>query len=85
MHLIRCLFFIKAIYSLELQVLHIQGVRNVLADALSRDDTNYFRSQVPKVRHFKVPEQVLRLLVLERPDWTSATWTQLFVNCFPPG
>ena len=85
MHLIRCLFFIKAIYSLELQVLHIQGVRNVLADALSRDDTNYFRSQVPKARHFKVPEQVLRLLVLERPDWTSATWTQLFVNCFPPG
>ena len=80
MHMIRCLFFIKAIYGLELEVLHLP--RNILADALSRNDFAYFCSQVPGARRYQVPAQVLNLLVLERPDWTSVAWTQLFANYF---
>ena len=48
MLLIRCLFFIKAFYRLELRFIHLPGKDNVLADALSRNDIGYFihRSQL---------------------------------------
>ena len=84
MHMIRCLCFIKAIYGLELQVLHLPGEMNTLAHALSRNNFAYFHSQVPGARRYQVPAQVLNLLVLERPDWTSVAWTQLFANYFQP-
>ncbi len=35
MHLLRCLFFIKAHFQLELRVVHIPGADNVVADAIS--------------------------------------------------
>ena len=79
MHMIRCLFFIKAIYGLELEVLHLPGKMNTLAEALSRNNFAYFCSQVPGARRYQVPAQVLNLLVLERPDWTSVA---LFANYF---
>ena len=84
MHMIRCLCFIKAIYGLELEVLHLLGEMNTLANALSRNDFAYFHSQVPGARRYRVPAQVLNLLVLERLDWTSVAWTQLFANYFRP-
>ena len=45
MHLIRCLFFIKAFYWLELRFVHLPGKQNALADALSSNDIGYFCSQ----------------------------------------
>eukprot|EP00731_Ephydatia_muelleri_P016296 Em0009g720a len=48
MHMIRCLIFIKAIYGLELEVLHLPGKMNTLADALSFNEFAYFYSQDPE-------------------------------------
>ena len=48
MHLIRCLFFIKARYGLDIRAAHIPGKENRLTDALSRNDFAYFTSQVPR-------------------------------------
>ena len=47
MHLLRCLFFIRALYQMELWAVHVPGRDNTLADALSR---NNFFSQVPEAR-----------------------------------
>lgn len=63
MNMIRCLFLNKAIYGLELEVLHLPGKMNTLAHALSRNDFAYFHSQVPGARRYRVPETVLNLLV----------------------
>ena len=37
MHLLRCLFFIKAHFQMEIKVSHIPGIENTQTDAISRD------------------------------------------------
>ena len=79
MHLLRSLFFFQASYNVSLVAEHIRGVENGLADALSRDNHQKFLScmssayQVPEV----VPHQLMQVLVLQQPDWTSKLWTDL--------
>ena len=82
MLLIRCLFFIKAFYRLELRFVHLPGKDNVLANALSRNDIGYFYSQVPAAHRYRIPPRVFNVLATQQPDWTSVTWTQLFSSCF---
>ena len=41
MHLMRCLFFFVAVYQVYLEPVHLPGVRNEAADALSRDNVPY--------------------------------------------
>ena len=80
MHLLRCLFFIRAYFEISLVAVHVPGVQNTWADAISRDNIEYFLSQVPgaTMEQRKVPDQLVHLLVDQQPDWTSPTWTQLF-------
>ena len=48
MHLLWCLFFIKAHFQIELSISHIQGSDNTQADAISRNQLPLFLSQVPE-------------------------------------
>lgn len=86
MHFLRCLFFIRAYYQLEVWAIHVPGIENTLADAISRDDLHYFLSQVPRARgnHTNIPQALLSLLVDQQPDWTSQAWAGWFRSCFPP-
>ena len=47
MHLMRCLFFFQAVFSLSLHAVHLPGKINVAADCLSRDNLPQFFQQVP--------------------------------------
>ena len=84
MHLLRCLFFIRAYFQISVRAVHIPGQRNCIADAISRNNLDYFFSQVPQVasRCTIVPRNLLKLLVEQQPDWTSPVWTRLFRSCF---
>ena len=84
MHLLRALFFIKAVYQIELKATHIPGKDNVIADAISRDKLTVLHSQVPPPDPdpTQVPREIQHLLVEGQPDWTSVNWTQLFRRCF---
>ncbi len=46
MHLLRCLFFIRARFRVDLIAMHVPGVLNHLADAISRDNVSFVVSQV---------------------------------------
>jgi len=46
MHLLRCLFFVKACYQFCLHAAHVEGVDNTWADAISRNNIGYLHSQV---------------------------------------
>ena len=70
--LLRCLFFFQ--YS----AIHIPGVLNTAADALSRNDLTLFSSLFPQIPMVLVPKAVEELLVLNPPDWGSNNWTELF-------
>ena len=82
MHLLRCLFFIRAHFEISLGAVHVPGFQNTWADAISRDNIQYFLLQVPGAARGqrKVPDELVHLLVDQQPDWTSPTWTQLFRN-----
>lgn len=55
--------------------LHVEGRLNVAADALSRDNLSLFRYQVPTQLP---PKELVELLVIQLPDWTSKNWKRLF-------
>ena len=86
MHLLRCLFFIRARYDIDLIGLHVPGVANGLADAISRDQLHILFSQVPAApRHqWTVPGLVLSLTLDQQQDWTCPSWRESFASCFPP-
>ena len=87
MHLLRCLFFIRAFFHLSVWAVHVPGAQNGWADAISRNHLTLFFAQVPRaVDHQEpIPSSLLALLVNEQPDWTSPAWAQLFRRCFQQG
>ncbi len=62
MHLLRCLFFFVAI---KLWSVHVPGVCNGAADALSRDNHTSFLAQVPSSRCQAdvIPPEMLEVLM----------------------
>ena len=85
MHLVRCLAFIMAKWEFYLFASHIKGQNNTAADALSRNNVPLFKSLHPQAHPVptNVPTAVLDLLIVQKPDWLSANWTQLWNSIFP--
>jgi len=67
MHLLRCLFFVRARFQFTLQAVHTPGVQNSWADAVSGDNISLFLSQVPN------PERVPFPGVGQHFYWTSTS------------
>ena len=80
MQLMRSLSFFLAAYNVSIVGEHIPGVDNGAADALSRNDASTFLPQVPSARQSptEIPAKLLQMLVYQRPDWTSRSWTNSF-------
>ena len=83
MHLMRCLFFFQAVFSLSLHAVHLPGKSNVKADCLARDNLPQFRQQVPTASPLQtpLPVELLNALIHHRPDWTSESWKVWFTQC----
>jgi len=84
MHLVRCLAFLRARVQFTLTATHIEGTRNVLADALSRDKLDLFLSHFPQANPdpTPLPQELLDLTIILKPDWTSPCWTELWTSIF---
>ena len=84
MHLLRCLAFLKAKFQFSLFSSHVCGKENDLADALSRNDRNYFLAHHPQaqLKPIPLPPELLDLTVVQQPDWTSKLWTDLWSTTF---
>ena len=83
MHLLRCLFFMAAHFQVHVRASHIPGVKNVAADALSRNDLPRFLQVVPEAvqQPTPIPQSLVDLLVMEQPDWLSPHWSRRFSAC----
>ena len=84
MHLMRCLAFISAKFEFFTFASHIRGVDNTLADALSRNNRQLFHSLHPQAKKeaAPIPMEWLDLLIVDKPDWTSARGSgDLFLQC----
>ena len=86
MHLLRCIFFLLAQFDFSLIAAHIPGRLNVLADAISRNNAAFFLSSYPQAfpHPTPIPEDMLKILLLEKADWTSNSWTLWFRSTFMP-
>jgi len=84
MHLMRCLAFLAAKMEFFIFATHIKRDDNVLADFLSRNNHHLFRSLYPQAMQHPtaIPENLLDLLIVSKPDWTSPHWTQLWITIF---
>ena len=81
MHLTRLLVFLAARYSFWFSAIHVLGRDNHLADALSRNNLEFFLSQVPNAdaRTPSIPEDLITL-IMQEVNWTSTPWMSLFLN-----
>ena len=84
MHLARCLAFVKAKFEFELPAAHLPGARNTIVDALSRNNMASFHSLLSQADQEPtlIPNSLLDLLIVSRPDWTSRRWTELWSSIF---
>ena len=69
-----------AYYQFELIAKYLPGKRNALADALSRNNESLFLSLHLQAQRTAtpIPAELLQLLIIEQPDWTSHRWTELW-------
>ena len=84
MHLMRCLAFIMAKFNFVVSAAHVRRIHNTLADALSRNRLTEFLNHYPQAQPAasQVPPELVDLLILAKPDWTSPVWTKLWTSTF---
>ena len=80
MHLLRTLWFFVAHFDICINIEHIPGVRNEVADMLSRDNMQQFFTLNPQADLIPtgIPMELLQIMSVATPDWTSARFEQLF-------
>ena len=83
-NLLRCLYFYSAHYHFTFTAAHIPGVKNVAADALSRNNLPLFHSLFPQVPQHTIPHSLVKLFLLQIPDWNSGAWMTLFRSSLLP-
>lgn len=74
-HMLRCLFYLEAKYDFRLTAVHVRGVDNGAADALSRNRLKSFFLFVPQAAQVPcpVPAGVVSCLV-GQGNWTYGDW-----------
>ena len=78
--LLRCLFFLASFYKFQYSAVHIPGVLNTAADALSRTPIIDFSPFVPQIPPHDIPQAAMDLMVHQIPDWICPGWTTRFKN-----
>ena len=77
-HLLRCLYFYAAHFQFVFSAMHIPGIQNIAADALSRGNLSLFRSLFPQAPEWVVPFPPVNPFLQQPPDWNPPTWMALF-------
>lgn len=79
-HLMRCIFYTSAALDFDTVARHTPGVKNVAADALSRNNLPAFFLQVPRAAQLPtlVPLELQQGLSVAQPQWDSREWTTWF-------
>ena len=80
MHMLRCLVFYVAYYSLQITAEHVPGILNTAADTISHNNLSLFHSLIPQSQQVPLMQTVMDLVVNSRPDWSSQAWTHLFTR-----
>ena len=77
--LMRSLHFFLAQYDMHLRAMHLEGVNNTAADAVSCNLIQVCHQTLPEADNQPtcIPAALWNLLVAQAPDWTSPSWRSL--------
>ena len=80
MQLLRSLWFFVARFDISVSAKHIAGVMNSTADQLSRNKMSKFFCSNPQANLLPtpLPAELLEIVSLQGPDWTSENFAALF-------
>ena len=80
MHLLRSLWFFVAHFDIAINIEHIAGAHNDTADQLSRFNMQPFFLSNPQADLLPtpLPVELLQIVAVTGPDWTSSNFRQLF-------
>ena len=80
MYLLRSLWFFVAHFDISVSIEHIAAAANQTADQLSRYNMQTFFCSNPQVSILStpLPAELLQIVAVSGPDWTSPTFRQLF-------
>lgn len=80
MRLLRCLWFFVAHFDTCLTIEHLAGTHNIAADQLSRNNMHSFFLDNPQANQQQtpLPTELLQMVALQCPDWTSRGFKELF-------
>ena len=75
-----CLFFLTALFKFVVSSVHVQGAKNTVADAISRNRFPVLQTLNPQIHQALVDIYVhLKELVLDKQsDWTFQHWREQF-------
>ena len=82
MHLLRTLWFFVAHFDISISITHIAGAHNGTADTLSRDNMQQFFLLHPQADLLPtpIPDELVQIISVSTPDWTSTAFSQLFTT-----
>ena len=82
MQMLRCLFFIEAYFQFTVMARHVAGVRNEIADDLSRNRLASFRSKLflADDNPSPIPSSLVQWLLRPEVAWTCPSWIQQFTT-----
>ena len=80
MKLLRALWFFVAHFDINIQIEHLPGACNTTADQLSRNYMQPFFLANPQAnpRGTPLPTELVRIVAVQGPDWTSTEFSRLF-------
>lgn len=80
MNLLRSMWFFVAHFDISVEAVHIAGAQNSTADQLSRNQMmEFFHSNLQvNLLPTPLPEELLEIVSVNGPDWTSPVFRQLF-------
>ena len=80
MHLLRTLWLFCAHFDIAITIEHLPGVQNCTADQLSRYNMHSFLTNPQAdLLPTPLPPELLQIVAVTGPDWTSPTFSQLFI------
>jgi hypothetical protein len=82
MHLLRCLYYYCALFSIHIRAEHIPGVHNAIADSVSRNLLQVFRQLLPQADLYPtaLSPSLTHLLSPDHQAWLLPAWRQLLIN-----
>ena len=79
----KCKDIMHLLYDVTIKAVHIPGVLNNAADAISRNHPQVLHQVLPSALPLPdpIPPSLWDLLVRDQPDWTSVNWRSLLASC----